>query len=119
MAHTNDSEVARLAEMVASLVVQLAALSPSPVASVASPREPATLGCEDYGEDSLSATSSAHRRWYVVIVRLQVGVFRGWTNTAPLVLGVAGSIYNREPTREAAIFAFNAAAAIGQVRLVD
>ncbi|KAF7430353.1 hypothetical protein PC9H_006058 [Pleurotus ostreatus] len=65
------------------------------------------------------ASSNAYRCWYVVIAGLQVGVFRGWTTTAPLVLGIAGSIYNREPTRETAIMAFNVAASLGQVRLVD
>ncbi|KAF7420953.1 hypothetical protein PC9H_001643 [Pleurotus ostreatus] len=143
MAITTDSEISRLAEMVASLAVQVAALTPpannagaganpsppapaptpAPVAVAANsappivPGDGPTMGSSE--DQEAEASTCSHRRWYVVIVGLQVGVFRGWTNAAPLVLGVAGSIYNKEPTRGAAIVAFNAAAATGQVRLID
>ncbi|KAF4586549.1 hypothetical protein EYR38_010828 [Pleurotus pulmonarius] len=144
MAGTTDTEVARLAEMVASLAVQVASLvpqsnnihippvapipPPAPAPPTATPSVSATL-VPSAAPSAATATSvepsdnidgepsnsSSHRRWYVVIVGLQVGVFRGWTNAAPLVLGVTGSIYNREPTRETAISSFNAAAALGQL----
>ncbi|KAJ8690428.1 hypothetical protein PTI98_011856 [Pleurotus ostreatus] len=144
MAITTDSEISRLAEMVASLAVQVAALTPpannagaganpsppapaptpAPVAVAANsappivPGDGPTMGSSE--DQEAEASTCSHRRWYVVIVGLQVGVFRGWLDERrPLVLGVAGSIYNKEPTRGAAIVAFNAAAATGQVRLID
>ncbi|KAJ8699687.1 hypothetical protein PTI98_002781 [Pleurotus ostreatus] len=136
MAITTDSEISRLAEMVASLAVQVAALTPpannagaganpsppapaptpAPVAVAANsappivPGDGPTMGSSE--DQEAEASTCLHRRWYVVIVGLQ-------DERRPLVLGVAGSIYNKEPTRGAAIVAFNAAAATGQVRLID
>ncbi|KAF4601359.1 hypothetical protein EYR40_004957 [Pleurotus pulmonarius] len=92
----------------------------APVASAAPVASPSSISSSQQTlvneETQDEQGSGSHRRWYVVIVGLQVGVFRGWTNTAPLVLGVTGSIFNREPTREAAITAFNMAAASGQAK---
>ncbi|KAF9489125.1 hypothetical protein BDN71DRAFT_1512423 [Pleurotus eryngii] len=106
------------------IVVAAMAASAVPTATLASPAQPTAITSTtvaEHGDNIVGEPggSSSHRRWYVVIVGLQVGVFHGWTNAAPLVLGVTGSIYNCEPTHEIAITAFNTAAAIRQVQLVD
>ncbi|KAF9493247.1 hypothetical protein BDN71DRAFT_1432602 [Pleurotus eryngii] len=92
-----------------------------PVSNVPAAGSASAESSDDPGvADNLQpSSSSAHQHWYVMIVSAQVGVFHGWTNAAPLVLGVASSIYNWEPTCKAAIVAFNAATAIDQVHLVD
>ncbi|KAJ8700499.1 hypothetical protein PTI98_003514 [Pleurotus ostreatus] len=145
MAITTDSEISRLAEMVASLAVQVAALTPpannagaganpsppapaptpAPVAVAANsappivPGDGPTMGLlrrpGSRGLD-LFAPALLASKW--VFSAADTDHWLGQT-PAPLVLGVAGSIYNKEPTRGAAIVAFNAAAATGQVCLID
>ncbi|KAJ8694007.1 hypothetical protein PTI98_008940 [Pleurotus ostreatus] len=57
-------------------------------------------------------------RWYLVTVGHAVGVFQGWENVAPLVLGARGAIFNRQPNQEAALSRFNEARTLGLVRVV-
>ncbi|KAF4565743.1 hypothetical protein EYR40_002187 [Pleurotus pulmonarius] len=125
----NNSSVQANAPAPPAAGVAVAATSATPAASaptesIAAPAASTSAPVPDSQQTLINQEiqdeqgTGAHRRWYVVAVGLQVGVFRGWTNVAPLVLGVTGTIFNREPTREAAIIAFNNAAASGQVRII-
>ncbi|KAF4593593.1 hypothetical protein EYR40_008380 [Pleurotus pulmonarius] len=57
-------------------------------------------------------------RWYLVTVGRTVGVFQGWQNVAPLVVGVRGSVFNRQPSQQAGLLRFNEARAANLVRVV-
>ncbi|KAH9921601.1 uncharacterized protein B0H18DRAFT_1121296 [Fomitopsis serialis] len=57
-------------------------------------------------------------RWYCVTRGRAVGVFAGWPNASPLVIGVPNSVYQRFPTFSSALAAFLEAAANGTVFVV-
>jgi hypothetical protein len=55
-------------------------------------------------------------RWYIITVGAEVGVFRGWANVGPLVLGHPQSVYQRVESRDTGIALFNEALNNGAVR---
>ncbi|KAF7428667.1 hypothetical protein PC9H_007896 [Pleurotus ostreatus] len=58
------------------------------------------------------------RKWYVVAVGKEVGVFDNWLTTAPLVNGVEGAVWEGFTCREEAVRLFNEQRAKGNVRVV-
>ncbi|KAJ8593717.1 hypothetical protein M405DRAFT_839047 [Rhizopogon salebrosus TDB-379] len=48
------------------------------------------------------AASSASSRWYTVTAGHVTGVFQGWHNVHPHVIGVPGACFGRHPSRAAA-----------------
>ncbi|KAH9919304.1 uncharacterized protein B0H18DRAFT_1122563 [Fomitopsis serialis] len=57
-------------------------------------------------------------RWYCVTRGRAVGVFVGWPNVSPLVIGVPNSVYQRYPMFAVALAAFVEATANGTVFLI-
>ncbi|KAH7905779.1 hypothetical protein BJ138DRAFT_1118161 [Hygrophoropsis aurantiaca] len=60
----------------------------------------------------------ANWRWYAITVGSAVGVFHGWHNTHPHVIGVAGACFLRYPSEASAISAFEEAELEGTVTIV-
>ncbi|KAF4598604.1 hypothetical protein EYR38_007010 [Pleurotus pulmonarius] len=58
------------------------------------------------------------RKWYVVAVGKEVGVFDNWLTTAPLVNGVEGAVWEGFTCREEAVRLFNEQRSKGNVRIV-
>ncbi|KAK0478569.1 hypothetical protein EDD18DRAFT_1364718 [Armillaria luteobubalina] len=56
--------------------------------------------------------------WYTVMAGYEVGVFQGWDQVAPLVLGVSGTIYQRQPSCAYACAHFATARSRGNVWLI-
>ncbi|KAH7902898.1 hypothetical protein BJ138DRAFT_1120968 [Hygrophoropsis aurantiaca] len=61
---------------------------------------------------------AAAARWYVVTVGRDVGVFQGWHNVHPLVIGVPGACFTRYSTQTGAEQAFDEAVNEGAVTVV-
>jgi hypothetical protein len=57
-------------------------------------------------------------KWYLVTVGVAVGVFRGWSNVGPLVLGYPQSVYCRVESRNEGIRLLNEAMDKGTVRII-
>ncbi|KAK0213553.1 hypothetical protein IW262DRAFT_1466861 [Armillaria fumosa] len=56
--------------------------------------------------------------WYTVTAGYEVGVFQGWDQVAPLVLGVSGTVYQRQPSRAYAHAHFTTARSRGDVWII-
>ncbi|KAK0477413.1 hypothetical protein IW261DRAFT_1566320 [Armillaria novae-zelandiae] len=56
--------------------------------------------------------------WYTVMVGYEVGVFQGWDQVAPLVLGVSGAIYQHQCSRAHTCTHFAATRSRGDVWIV-
>ncbi|KAJ7924846.1 hypothetical protein B0H13DRAFT_1976335, partial [Mycena leptocephala] len=60
----------------------------------------------------------AKRKWYVVTVGRQVGVFKTWIEVSPLVTGVSGALHQSFPSEEEAQEVFAQAQSTGHVKIV-
>ncbi|KAJ6593933.1 hypothetical protein B0H19DRAFT_1092925 [Mycena capillaripes] len=60
----------------------------------------------------------AKRKWYVVTVGRDVGVFKTWIEVSPLVTGVSGALHQSFPSEEEAQIIFDEALIRGDVRIV-
>ncbi|KAJ6499914.1 hypothetical protein C8R47DRAFT_268585 [Mycena vitilis] len=58
------------------------------------------------------------RKWYVVTVGRDVGVFKTWIEVSPLVTGVSGALHQSFPSEEEAQAVFDEAERKGNVRIV-
>ncbi|KAK0228035.1 hypothetical protein IW262DRAFT_1455231 [Armillaria fumosa] len=56
--------------------------------------------------------------WYMVMARYEVGVFQGWDQVAPLVLGVSSAVYQRQPSRAYAHAHFATARSHGDIWII-
>lgn len=60
----------------------------------------------------------ARRKWYVVIVGKEIGVFTSWLEVGPLVKGVPGALHQSFETEEEARRVFEQARAKGNTKIV-
>ncbi|KAK0493096.1 hypothetical protein EDD18DRAFT_1108314 [Armillaria luteobubalina] len=56
--------------------------------------------------------------WYTVTAGYEVGVFQGWDQVAPLVLGASGAVYQHQPSRAYARAHFATARSRGDVWVI-
>ncbi|KAK0499345.1 hypothetical protein EDD18DRAFT_1349529 [Armillaria luteobubalina] len=63
-------------------------------------------------------SSSSQSPWYMVMARYEVGVFQGWDQVAPLVLGVSGAVYQHQPSRAYAHAHFATARSHGNIWVI-
>ncbi|KAK0497917.1 hypothetical protein EDD18DRAFT_1351733 [Armillaria luteobubalina] len=62
--------------------------------------------------------SNSRLPWYTVMAGYEVGVFQGWDQVAPLVLGASGTVYQRQPSRAYARAHFATARSRGDVWVI-
>ncbi|KAL6307537.1 hypothetical protein BKA93DRAFT_823281 [Sparassis latifolia] len=72
----------------------------------------------DVGPPLQTTTPIMGRRWYAVMQGLETGVFEGWTVVQPLIIGVAGSAFEKGPLYEDAWCKFHAVEALDRVQLL-
>ncbi|KAG1838109.1 hypothetical protein C8R48DRAFT_782484 [Suillus tomentosus] len=65
-----------------------------------------------------ATTTSASSRWYVVTVGRETGIFQGWHNVHPYVVGVPGACFGRYSSHASADMAYAQALQDGTVQVV-
>ncbi|KAF4565725.1 hypothetical protein EYR36_002303 [Pleurotus pulmonarius] len=88
----------------------------SPPVTTGMPAAAGTVGAPGGGDPGAPATAVYHApdidpslRWYLVTVGRRVGVIQGWENVAPLVLGIRGAVFNRQPSQQVGLQRFHEA----------
>ncbi|KAG6807392.1 hypothetical protein H0H92_007767 [Tricholoma furcatifolium] len=85
----------------------------------AKPKENKTSTSAAFPPPAANALLANPDAWYIVTVGREVGVFQGWMNVQPLILGVSGGGCKRYPSKAAALAAFEAAVDLGLVEIRD
>ncbi|KAF4587950.1 hypothetical protein EYR40_004728 [Pleurotus pulmonarius] len=98
----------------------------SPPVTTGMPAAAGTVGAPGGGDPGAPATAVYHApdidpslRWYLVTVGRRVGVIQGWENVAPLVLGIRGAVFNRQPSQQVGLQRFHEARSNNNVREVN
>ncbi|KAK0475356.1 hypothetical protein EDD18DRAFT_1116060 [Armillaria luteobubalina] len=95
--------------------------APSKVANTAKNEAPGHGRCPPTPASSLTEpirSSSSRLPWYMVMAGYEVGVFQGWDQVAPLVLGVSGAVYQCQPSRAYAHAHFATARSCGNIWVI-